>query len=126
MKNFNLLFILSSILLSCDNDDESTLSTNELNGQWNLVSVSCECEPINLEVGEHLWTFSPDKEELAVVNHVEEPLHTLLETGTYDLTVTENTVTIQSTEYEYYFEDDELFLADRPESDGPLITFVRD
>ncbi|MGB3606547.1 MAG: hypothetical protein WA775_07430 [Psychroserpens sp.] len=125
MKKLISLFIVSGILFSCNESDDNNEVTNELDGQWNLVSVSCFCEPINLENGEHLWSFDINNSELIVVNNVTEPLHTLLETGTYDITVVNNNVTIQSVEYDYYFENGKLYLADNPESDGPLITFVK-
>ena len=112
-------------MISCNNDDENGI-TNELNGEWNLVYVSCECEPVDLEIGEHIWTFDLSENKLYVINNVTEQLHTILETGTYNLSVTDNTVTIQTITYDYYFENEKLYLADHPESDGPLIEFVKD
>ena len=128
MKKLIFLFIVSGILFSCNESDENNENnevTNELDGQWNLVSVSCLCEPIDLQTGEHLWNFDINNSELNVVNNVTESLHTILETGNYDITVTNNKVTIQSVEYDYYFENGKLYLADSPESDGPLITFIK-
>ena len=125
MKKLIYLFIVSGILFSCNKNDDNNEVTNELNGQWNLISVSCLCEPVDLETGEHIWNFDIDNNELNVVNNVTESLHTILETGTYNISVTTNKVTIQTIEYDYYFENGELYLADNPESDGPLITFVR-
>ncbi len=123
MKKLIFLFIVSGILFSCNESDDNNGVTNELNGQWNLVSVSCLCEPIDLETGEHLWNFDIDNSELNVLNNVTESLHTILDTGTYDITVTNNKIVIQTVEYDYYFENGELYLADNPELDGPLITF---
>jgi len=125
MKKLIFLFIVSGILFSCNESDDNNEATNELNGKWNLVSVSCLCEPIDLITGEHLWNFDINNGELNVVNNLTEALHTLLETGTYDITVTNNKVTIQTVEYDYYFENGKLYLADNPESDGPLITFIK-
>ena len=125
MKKLIFLFIVSGILFSCNESDDNNEATNELNGKWNLVSVSCLCEPIDLETGEHLWNFDINNGELNVVDNLTEALHTLLETGTYDITVTNNKVTIQTVEYDYYFENGKLYLADNPESDGPLITFIK-
>jgi|TARA_B110000090_G_scaffold28107_1_gene29169 hypothetical protein len=125
MKKLIFLFIVSGILFSCNESDDNNEATNELNGKWNLVSVSCLCEPIDLETGEHLWNFDINNGELNVVNNLTEALHTLLETGTYDITVTNNKATIQTVEYDYYFENGKLYLADNPESDGPLITFIK-
>jgi hypothetical protein len=125
MKKLIFIFIVSGILFACNENDDNNEVTNELNGQWNLVSVSCLCEPIDLENGEHLWNFDINNSELNVVNNVTESLHTILETGTYDISVTSNKVTIQTVEYDYYFENGKLYLADNPESDGPLIAFVK-
>ena len=125
MKKLIYLFIVSGILFSCNKNDDNNEVTNELNGQWNLIYVSCLCEPVDLETGEHIWNFDIDNNELNVVNNVTESLHTILETGTYNISVTTNKVTIQTIEYDYYFENGELYLADNPESDGPLIAFVK-
>jgi hypothetical protein len=125
MKRIIFLFILSGILFSCNESDGNNEINNELNGDWNLVSVSCLCEPIDLETGEHIWNFDINNSELNVVNNVTESLHTILETGTYDITVANDKVTIQTVEYDYYFENGKLYLADNPESDGPLITLIR-
>ena len=125
MKRIIFLFILSGILFSCNESDGNNEINNELNGDWNLVSVSCLCEPIDLETGEHIWNFDINNSELNVVNNVAESLHTILETGTYDITVANDKVTIQTVEYDYYFENGKLYLTDNPESDGPLITLIR-
>ena len=117
------LLVLTMTIFSCNNDDEIS---NEVNGRWNLVFVSCECEPVDLEIGEHIWTFDLEESELHVINNVTEPLHTIFETGTYNVTGSSNRITIQSVEYDYYFDNERMYLADHPESDGPLIEFVRD
>ena len=125
MKKLIFLFIVSGILFACNKSDEINEVPNELNGQWNLISVSCLCEPINLETGEHLWNFDIANNELNVVNNVTETLHTILETGTYEITVANNKIAIQTVEYDYYFENGKLYLADNPELDGPLITLIK-
>ena len=125
MKKLIYLFVFNGILSSCIKNDQYNQATNEFNGEWNLVSVSCLCEPIDLESGEHIWCFDINNSVLNVMNNVTESLHTLLETGTYDIIVTNNKVKIQTVEYDYYFENGTLYLADNPESDGPLIEFVR-
>lgn len=106
-------------------DEVTPVTTNELNGQWNLIAVSCLCEPVNLTKGEILWNFDIVTSKLTVVNNVTESLQTILKTGTYDITVTNDKVTIQTVEYDYYFENGKLYLADDPASDGPLIEFLK-
>lgn len=125
MKNFIFLFILSGVLLSCNKNEDDNPLTSELKGEWNLISVRCLCEPINLEVGEHVWVFDLEQETLHVENNVTEKLHTILETGTYDIVVYENSITIQNIEYDFYFQNDRLYVANHPESDGPLIEYIK-
>jgi len=116
------LFIAIAFSSCVENNNEIA---NPLQATWNLISVQCFCEPIDLEEGEQIWTFDLSASKLEVINNVVEPPHTLLETGTYDITVTDSTVLINTVVYDYYFENEMLFLADNPESDGPLIRFVQ-
>ena len=125
MKKTAFLFVLSRILFSCSESDGNNEVTNELNGEWNLIAVSCFCEPVNLNTGEHIWNFDINNSELNVVNNVTESLHTILETGTNGITVKNDKLSIQTVEYDYYFKNGKLYLADNPESDGPLITFIK-
>ena len=90
-----------------------------------MIDVTCECAPVDFEMGEHLWTFDRWKKEVTVENVVDDPLQ-ILETGTYEIEVSHSTITILTVTYDYYFEDDKLFLADHPEADGPLMEFVKD
>ncbi len=124
MKKQIIFLVVMVVLFSCNNDSISTDS--ELEGKWNLISVSCYCEPINLEKGEQIWIFDLSKNSLKVKNNVSEELHTILETGTYDIVLEGTKITILSIEYDYYFENGNLILSDHPESDGPLISYVRD
>ncbi|MDH7447111.1 hypothetical protein [Aquimarina sp. 2201CG14-23] len=125
MKKIILFLMFIAPLFSCDKSDDPN-EQDVLNGKWNLVYVSCECQPVDLEVGEHIWTFDLSQNKLNVQNNVTEQLHTILETGSYEINVTQNKINILATEYDYYFENNKLYLADHPESDGPLIEFVRD
>nr|WP_321236006.1 hypothetical protein [uncultured Psychroserpens sp.] len=127
MKKLFLAFLAIGLLYACNNDDDGNNPDNPLlNGEWNLVTVSCLCEPINLQVGEHVWTFDVAENKLNVQNNVSENLHTIPNTGEYTITLTENTITFPEGSYDYYFENDKLYLADNPEVDGPLIEFVRE
>ena len=126
MKNTVLLLAIVGFLFSCNISDDTNKITNELNGDWNLISVKCFCEPINLETGEHIWEFNLTENELNVTNNVSEDLHTILETGTYDINVIDNKITILNIEYDFYFENEKLFLTNQPESDGPIIEFIKE
>ncbi len=117
-----LVFIVS--LYSCTEDDGAENNKLPLHGDWNLVNVSCYCAPSDLEKGEHIWDFDLLKNEVVVQNKVAKDLQ-ILPTGTYQFELTDSTITIKNVAYDYYFENKKLILADRPESDGPLMEFVR-
>lgn len=125
MKKIILLMAIVAIVFSCNESDNSGQIKNELNGEWNLVSVNCLCEPINLETGEHIWKMNLTKNELHIVNNVSEEMHTILETGTYSILVIDSKITILDVEYDFYFENGALFLTDQPESDGPIIKLIK-
>ena len=112
-----------TVLYACSEDNET--SSHRLSGKWNLINVTCECAPIDFEMGDHVWTFNIFSKKVTVENTIDEPLQ-ILETGTYDLEVNSAKITILSVTYDYFFDGDKLFLADRPEVDGPLMEFVRD
>ena len=125
MKKLIFTLFCMSVLCACNNDDDNNGSGDQLNGEWNLVSVSCFCEPINLETGAHIWTFNISNNTLHVENNITEALHTIPDTGVYTISISENTITLLNADYDYYFENDTLYLADNPEADGPLIKFIR-
>ena len=126
MKKTVLFLAIVGLLFSCNENADTNQFTNELNGNWNLVSVTCFCEPINLETGEHIWEFNLTENELNVTNNVSEELHTILETGTYDININDTKIRILNIEYEFYFENEKLFLTNQPESDGPIIEFIKE
>lgn len=122
----HILIFLSILCISSScTEDEPILNAEMIEGSWNLISVSCECQPVDLESGEHIWNFDVVIDKLIVTNNVSAELHTILATGNYDIAVTETHVALQGVDYDYYFEDGNLFLSNHPESDGPLIKFVR-
>jgi len=55
---FFVVLLITSVFVACNND--TTKPANELAGEWNLVSISCECPPVTLNSGESimrsLWT----------------------------------------------------------------------
>ncbi len=124
MKRQFFLFLLVVITISCSNDDDTLDS--RLAGQWNLIYVSCECQPVDLEIGQHLWNFDIATSTLTVQNNVLEDLHTIPDTGVYNITLTNNTITLLSVTYDYYFNEEGLIVQDHPEADGPQIQLVRD
>ena len=124
MNNISKLIGIASIIFLCSCGDENDIRNDQLNGSWNLVEVTCFCEPSNLKDGEHVWTFNLNSKEVSVYNLNNKPLQ-ILETGTYEFDLTDSTIRINTTSYDYYFENEKLFLADRPEADGPLMEFIR-
>ncbi len=123
-ETLTLILALLTILFSCNtNDDDEIIDT--LEGKWNLVDVTCACAPVDFEKGDHIWTFDLSEKKLTVVNNKDENLQ-VLETGSYDFILNNNKITILTVEYDYYFKEAKLYLADRPEADGPLIEFLRD
>ena len=88
-----------------------------------MIDVSCECAPPNFQA-DHLWNFNTSQNAVTVTNIANENLQ-ILDSGTYTFTLTTNSITIESVAYDYYFEGENLFLADEPESDGPLMKFTR-
>ncbi|MDN5213539.1 hypothetical protein QQ020_15820 [Fulvivirgaceae bacterium BMA12] len=118
-----ILILLVCAFSACSDDDEPAVA-DDLNGKWHLTNVTCECMPANLVAGDHTWDFDLSKKQLNVVNSVNKPLQ-ILETGSYAFKIENDEITIQSVTYDYYFEKGQLFLADDPEVDGPLMTFER-
>lgn len=121
MKKWILLIFIFTISLACSNDDAAN---DPMNGIWNLVTVSCECEIPIFEKGTHVWDFDLSTNQLTVVNTIEEDLQ-ILDTGMYSFSRSGSTITIQNVTYDYYFQDAKLYLGDAPEIDGPLLQFER-
>lgn len=118
-------FILAAFAIlfySCKEEDPAI--DDQLNGQWNLIDVTCECSPAELNYGEHVWSFDLTNNIVTVQNAVKKPLQ-ILESGDYEFELTDSTIKIKTVTYDYYFEEGKLFLADKPEVDGPLMEFVR-
>ncbi len=121
LKTFITLTLLYMVM-SCSDEEQSNFQ--QLKGEWNLVNVTCECSPADLEKGQHIWNFNVENSTVSVKNEVEKPLQ-ILDTDTYQFDLTSTTIMLKSVTYDYYFEEEKLFLADHPEADGPLMEFVR-
>lgn len=122
-----ILILALTSLLACGKDELSDLENKGLNGKWNLISVSCECEPVNLEKGQLIWYINTVQSKLTVVNHLTDDVNGM-ESGEYNITINQedSRIEILSIDYEYWFEDSDLIIADKPWVDGPLIRLVRD
>ena len=117
-----LLFVSIIFIFSCSDDEV----VETLEGKWNLVNVTCLCEPINLDLGEQIWNFNTANNSIIVTNNVDPLPHTLLTSGTYTYQVSGNTITLESVDYVYKFDDGKLSLDSGIASDSPLLTFKRD
>lgn len=101
MRQIILLALIAFTILGCSKEDKE-LDTNPLEGEWNVESVSCMCSPINLEVGEHIWTFDLINYKVDVVSNIDEILHTLPETGNYEISIDDNEITVRGRNYNYF------------------------
>jgi len=124
MKRITFLLIISILALSCNSDDDQPVIGAQLGGTWNLIKVSCECLPLEAPVGTYIWEFDIQNSTITVQNNDPSSLDQL-ETGVYDFEATSNRIEFDGKKFDYYFRDGFLYLADMPESDGPLITFSR-
>ncbi|MBX2827826.1 MAG: hypothetical protein KTR22_06670 [Flavobacteriaceae bacterium] len=123
MRKLLCLICVGLLFLSCNEDDSSTEPT--LAGTWNLVNVTCECAPVDFEVGEHVWNFNLATNQVHVSNNPDEDLQ-ILDTGSYSFSITDSTITITSIPFDYFFEGEVLYLTDEPEVDGPALEFIRE
>ena len=116
--------ILALLAVSCSSD-ENTRTTHELEGTWNLISVSCECEPGNFPTGTHVWEFFVDEGILNVINTQNEPMQ-VLDSGNHTFTLNGANIVIDSNrQYDIEFQGETLYLSFHPESDGPLLELVK-
>ncbi len=100
-----------------------------LDGDWHLVSITCLCPPVNLNIGDSVWTFDVANNQLTVQNTV--PIQAnMLDSGTYDITVDETANTISEIfgiicNYELQNDDETLGIACDVQVDGPWYQLVR-
>ena len=128
MKKIFLIFILTITLISCNSDDSVSQPRHELDGEWNLIGVSCVCPPIYLDIGEHVWSINVANNTVNVVSNVTEYGNRLPETGAYDFLVVDNIVETQNKQYEFSIIDStgNLVLAQTLGHDAPRLVFTRE
>lgn len=123
-----ILFMCLGLLLSCSSDDDnSSASIEKLNASWDMIQFLDMNDGIPaLGGGTVVWTFSTSQKKLAVVNNGD-PAFYLLKTGSYDIKISGNILTIIqpkfNTELKYSFTEKQLIfdMIDLP--DGPKIKF---
>jgi len=106
-----------------------TPPTSALDGDWHLLSITCLCPPVNLNVGESIWTFDVANNQLVVVNTVATQ-GSMLDSGTYPITVDETNNTISDIfgvlcDYNLQNNDETLNVMCQVVVDGPWYTLVR-
>ena len=107
-----LIFVLSSVFLSaCSNSDDNPKIDSELRGTWMLTNISC------------LWWFDPetnfnhislnfnDSENSVIVQNPREDYFYIANSGTYNYTLTDDTIKINgSDDFKYMVDGDILIL----------------
>ena len=124
-KNILLLFVISLFIFSCEDD---VVTTTDLDSEWILTSFSCYCPPEvrNIEVGDHIWTIDSEEKSVSVENNSNDPSqNTLLSTGSYPISIIDTTITIANQSYDFYLKEGQLILSNKPELDGPILTFIK-
>lgn len=129
MKKIILIFsaLIAMTWTACD--DDTTPLTHDLDGDWHLVSVVCLCPPLNLNVGESIWTFDVANDLLTVQNTVP-GINYVLASGSYTINVDDanNTISdIHDILCGYHFEDNNetLNITCAVVVDGPWYTLIR-
>ncbi len=124
-KSILLLITISLFAFSCEDD---ALLPTDLNGEWVLISFSCFCPPEarEIEVGNHIWTIDVDTKKVIVENKDEEDTPSaLFASGEYTISISDSTLSMDGSSFDFYFEDNLLVLSDHPELDGPIFTFMK-
>ena len=121
---FFLFIICIGLFFSCTTDDNTTnVANHPIGGIWKMIDVSCECAPPNFQA-DHIWNFNLTQNNVTVTNEQDETLQ-VFETGVYDFILATETITLQNLPYEYFFENDKLYIGYQYHSDGPLMMFER-
>ncbi len=129
MKKITLIFtlLLAMTWMACD--DDTTPVPHDLDGDWHLESIVCFCPPVNLSLGESIWTFDVANNQLTVQNTVWVQ-GSMLASGTYTINVDDANMTISEisgTVCDYGFQDNNqtLNIGCEVAVDGPWYKLVR-
>lgn len=134
MKKILTFLLCTVVLCACSNDDSNNNSdpgNDGLQGRWNMNSYVAFVDVLPvLQQGDITWTFSEAGTRLVVNNSVQDTYPYLLASGTYNVTVTDGSLSIIAgdfeSQYEYDFTEGALTLRDTQNSgDGPHMQFSR-
>lgn len=129
MKKLLILFVLSIMSLSCNNDDNATQSP--LSGQWKMTHIAAIMPAIpELNTENVNWNFIGNGHTLIIDNVMPELDNYLISSGTYDVTVNANIIIIHTeesdVELKYYFEEDQLHFNNEENTfEEPYMSFAK-
>ena len=130
MRNFiYILFLLA--VLGCNKDDDTTLTTSEISGEWSLIHVRGGLRGIDesFEKGMILWTFNEEAKTINVINKNFKEVYDVLPTGTYtySIKVTKDSkeLLVDSNNVGNFELTTDQFTIDKQFKDGFLVTFKR-
>lgn len=124
MKNLLALLLCVTFLCACPKPNSSE---GPLDGSWNMESyVAFLPEQPQISEGDIVWTFNSVTNELKVLNNIEAQYSFIQGSGTYDFSISNDLkVSFDGRTYDYRFESSKLIISDKPELDGPMMTFVK-
>jgi hypothetical protein len=126
MKKILTLSILAFTAFACSKNNDRVVADENLNGSWTMtVYVAFMPALPELNPGDVVWRFDVANEKLHIQNQVAAAYPFLHPTGSYEISLTAETVTIDAIVYDYFFQDGRLIIQDHPELDGPVMVFER-
>ncbi len=123
MKKILPILFLAVLCCACPKPNSSD---NPLEGKWEMKNYSAFMpeRPV-INSGEIIWTFNTSINKLDVANQIEDKYTFIQKSGTYDYTTNNDKITFDGQTFDYRFKNGELIISDKPELDGPMITFKR-
>jgi hypothetical protein len=109
-----VIFVLGVFLFctSCSNTDDDLITDETLSGEWVLTAVLCFCGfPEDVDFSLHTLNFSEEGNRVTVKN--DSDTYYFHESGTYQFTNTNNTISLEDNDrsYTYQIEADVLLLS---------------
>ena len=119
--------MLAVTIISCS-DTKSERSNALDDATWHLRSVTCECEPPQIDKDQYTFEFDLESNTVTVTNETNVNSNLLLESGTYDILQEEEKLTINGILYYYNITEEQLTLDENGQSvvDAPFYVFDKD
>lgn len=114
-------------MTSCDKNDETNQETADLVGSWYLMSFNPGFGQIeDYNTGDIIWKINSDNSINVTLNATTSTQLPLNENGDYSYNIISNdSVSVESVNYEYELVEQTLRLLDNPSSDGIILTFQK-